>query len=144
MDEPMWTQSPRCAERGRPRALFTAIVNTECWVQLSASLSARLVIPFDPHASTAHVHAHTRPTPHPPPWPTLTHSTGGDNYGVINASGVGFNNYNTLVRSSALDRTVQSVVSFLAGIFPAVEKVSPSEYLPSGQQVCMGMRGGGA
>ena len=62
-------------------------------------------------------------------------STGGDLYGVINTTGVGFNNYNTLVRSSALDRTVQSAIGFLSGIFPADDVPTSTSYLPSGQQV---------
>ena len=65
-----------------------------------------------------------------------THSSGGDLYGVINATGVGFNNFNTLVRTSALDRTVQSAVSFLSGVFPALYNATVVAYLPSGQQVC--------
>jgi hypothetical protein len=41
-----------------------------------------------------------------------------EGYGVINKPGVGFHNYNTLVASSGLDRTISSANSFLAGVFP--------------------------
>ena len=63
-------------------------------------------------------------------------STDGDQYGVIRSPGVGFNNYNTLVRSSSLDRTIQSAVSFLSGVFTAQpDAATDSAYLPTGQQV---------
>jgi lysosomal acid phosphatase len=68
-----------------------------------------------------------------------TGSTNGENYGLVNASGVGFNNYNTIFRSSVLDRTKQSAVAFLAGIFPSLasqgQQYFIGGYLPSGQQV---------
>ena len=37
---------------------------------------------------------------------------------MINKPGVGFHNYNTFANSSALDRTIMSADSFLAGVFP--------------------------
>ena len=70
-----------------------------------------------------------------------TGSTNGDDYGIINASGVGFNNFNVVFRSSVLDRTQQSAQSFLAGVFPALAAraqqylVGASSYLPTGQPV---------
>lgn len=68
-----------------------------------------------------------------------TGSTNGDNYGLVNASGVGFNNYNVIFRSSVLDRTKQSALSFLSGIFPALPSQAQQNplgsYLPTGQQV---------
>ena len=68
-----------------------------------------------------------------------TGSTNGDNYGLVNASGVGFNNYNVIFRSSVLDRTKQSAVSFLSGVFPALpsqaQQYLVGSYLPTGAQV---------
>ncbi len=54
---------------------------------------------------------------------------------MINTTGVGFNEYNTLVRSSALSRSVQSAISFLAGIFSGLDNTTATAYLPTGQQV---------
>jgi hypothetical protein len=56
-------------------------------------------------------------------------------YGVTGAQGVGFSNFNLLANSSALDRTIMSADSFLAGVFPSLNNVSNSSYLPNGQQV---------
>jgi len=42
-----------------------------------------------------------------------------EGYGLVSAPGVGFSNYDTLVRSSALDRTLLSANAFLTGAFPA-------------------------
>lgn len=64
-----------------------------------------------------------------------TGSSNGNAYGLINSTNVGFNNYNTLFTSSALDRTLESAQSFLAGIFPAIPVNSTTEFIPTGQQV---------
>ncbi len=66
-------------------------------------------------------------------------STGGDSYGIINQTGVGFDNYNAIFRSSELSRTVQSAASFLSGVFPAQQGASSDDTLalPTGQQVRM-------
>lgn len=57
-------------------------------------------------------------------------------YGLYGAPNISFDNYNTLVRSSALDRTVSTALSFLAGLFPAIPaNPSPTRFLPSGAQV---------
>lgn len=50
--------------------------------------------------------------------PTCLASPGREQYGVINQPGVGFSNYNSYANSSALDRTIMSANSFLAGVFP--------------------------
>ncbi len=42
----------------------------------------------------------------------------GSSYGLLGAPGAAFNNYNTLIQSSALDRTLLSANAFLAGAFP--------------------------
>ncbi len=55
-------------------------------------------------------------------------------YGVV-GPGVGFNHYNSLMRSSGLDRTLTSAQSYLAGMFPPRATVSATTYLPTGQQV---------
>jgi hypothetical protein len=47
-----------------------------------------------------------------------TDSGGGTGYGLVGAPGAGFNNYNALARSSALDRTLSSAYGFLGGVFP--------------------------
>mmetsp|Transcript_22540 Transcript_22540/g.67104 ORF Transcript_22540/g.67104 Transcript_22540/m.67104 type:complete len:583 (-) Transcript_22540:1111-2859(-) len=73
-------------------------------------------------------------------------STNGDAYGVINEAGVGFNGFNTYVRSSELARTVESALSFAAGLFPPLDlrnvsgiEVNPGNssdyFLPNGAQV---------
>lgn len=41
-------------------------------------------------------------------------------YGVFGTPSTGFTNYNTLVRSSGLDRAVLSANGFMAGVFPPV------------------------
>ncbi|GAX74513.1 hypothetical protein CEUSTIGMA_g1962.t1 [Chlamydomonas eustigma] len=62
-------------------------------------------------------------------------STGGNTYGVINTSGVGFNSYNTEIRSSGLDRTIQSAISFSSGIFNEPMNATSTSFLPLDQQV---------
>lgn len=49
---------------------------------------------------------------------TCLSSRNHEQYGVINKPGVGFSNYNSYASSSALDRTIMSANSFLAGVFP--------------------------
>ena len=49
-----------------------------------------------------------------------------------------FNNHNTLVRSSALDRTIMTARAFLAAAFPPIDQPTNTSYLPDGQQVCGG------
>lgn len=49
---------------------------------------------------------------------TCLSQPGREGYGVVNKPGTGFHNYNTLVNSSGLDRTILSANSFLAGVFP--------------------------
>jgi hypothetical protein len=49
---------------------------------------------------------------------TCLASEGREGYGIVNAKGVGFSNFNTLARSSALDRTLRSATAFLSGVFP--------------------------
>ncbi|KXZ41623.1 hypothetical protein GPECTOR_356g120 [Gonium pectorale] len=57
-------------------------------------------------------------------------------YGVINQPDVQFGNWDTYVRSSALDRTIMSGLCFFNGIFPAdPAAVSAGRYLPTGAQV---------
>lgn len=63
-------------------------------------------------------------------------------YGLINTTQGTFNAYNTLVRSSGLDRTISTARSFLAGSFPPNNNatVPSSQYsidagLPDGEQV---------
>lgn len=56
-------------------------------------------------------------------------------YGVVGDAGVGYSNYNVLVTSSALDRSLLSARSFLAGLFEDVNTPTPSLYLPDGSQV---------
>jgi hypothetical protein len=41
-----------------------------------------------------------------------------DQYGLINSPRVGFTNYNTLINSSALDRTLVTGNRFMEGVFP--------------------------
>jgi hypothetical protein len=46
-----------------------------------------------------------------------------------------FHRYNTLVRSSYLDRTVMSAMSFTAGAFPNRNDISDTRWLPNALQV---------
>lgn len=105
------------------------------------------------------------PTPLAPPYFTLPASAGADYraryidpascagtclagsgdtlYGVVNSPGNGFNNYNMLVRSSGLDRTIMTALSFLDGALPPnPSNVSENKYLPDGQQVGSGLGSG--
>lgn len=59
----------------------------------------------------------------------------GPEYGVVGTADGEWNNHNTLFRSSALDRTIMTADSFLAGVFPAIDNVTAMRYLPSGEQV---------
>lgn len=59
----------------------------------------------------------------------------GPEYGVVNTPGGTWNNYNTLVRSSSLDRTIMTARTFLAAVFPPIDPSTPSRYLPDGSQV---------
>jgi hypothetical protein len=43
-----------------------------------------------------------------------------DQYGLLNAPRVGYTNYNTLVNSSALDRTLVTGNRFMEGVFPSL------------------------
>ncbi len=52
--------------------------------------------------------------------------------GTANGS---FNNFNTLFRSSALDRTIMTARSFLAAVFPAINQPTNTTYLPGREQV---------
>jgi hypothetical protein len=45
-----------------------------------------------------------------------------------------FNHYNTLIRSSALDRTIMTARSFLDAVFPSINQPTNTSYLPDGQQ----------
>lgn len=56
-------------------------------------------------------------------------------YGVVNQPGIGFSNYNLLVRSSALDRTIMTALSFLDGVLPPLNNATADRYLPDGEQV---------
>lgn len=49
-----------------------------------------------------------------------------------------FNNFNTLVRSSSLDRTIMTARSFLDAVFPPINQPTPERYLPDGQQARLG------
>lgn len=59
----------------------------------------------------------------------------GPEYGVVGSPDGLFNNYNTLVRSSSLDRTIMTARSFLDGAFPPINQPTATKYLPDGQQV---------
>lgn len=48
----------------------------------------------------------------------LVPADAGARYGVVNSSNVTFSNYNTLVNSSSLHRTILSANSFFMGVFP--------------------------
>lgn len=59
-------------------------------------------------------------------------------YGVTGSPDVGFSNYNTFANTSALDRTIMSADSFLAGVFPAIavqDDATNGSYVPTGEQV---------
>lgn len=58
----------------------------------------------------------------------------GPEYGVVGTPDGAFNNFNTLIRSSALDRTVMTARSFLDAVFPSINQPSDTAYLPDGQQ----------
>mmetsp|Transcript_13596 Transcript_13596/g.29101 ORF Transcript_13596/g.29101 Transcript_13596/m.29101 type:complete len:514 (-) Transcript_13596:767-2308(-) len=66
----------------------------------------------------------------------LLGSTSGGRYGVLNAPGVSFHNYNLLARSSALDRALLSSRGFYAGLFPSSPGLIPNNNMsmPDGQQ----------
>ena len=66
----------------------------------------------------------------------------GPEYGIVGTPDGVFNNYNTLVRSSALDRTIMTARSFLDAVFPPINLPTDTKYLPDGQQVCTGCRMG--
>ena len=55
-------------------------------------------------------------------------------YGVVNTNGVAFSNYNLNVRSSALDRTIMTALSFLTGVLPPLNNATATRFLPDGQQ----------
>jgi len=56
-------------------------------------------------------------------------------YGLINSIQGVFNSYNTLIRSSGLDRTISTARAFLDGVFPSSVALADSTGLPDGQQV---------
>jgi hypothetical protein len=57
------------------------------------------------------------------------------------SSGAAFHRFNTLVRSSHLDRTLSSALSFTAGVFPLdSSEATATRWLPNGQQVRAAMR----
>lgn len=56
-------------------------------------------------------------------------------YGVINTPGVEFNNFNMDIRSSGLDRTIMTALSFLTGVLPPENNATEERFLPDGQQV---------
>jgi hypothetical protein len=58
----------------------------------------------------------------------------GPEYGVLGSPDGHFNNFNTLFRSSALDRAIMTARSFLDGVFPPVNQATATTYLPDGQQ----------
>jgi hypothetical protein len=58
--------------------------------------------------------------------PTCLSTPGREQYGVINKPGIGFSNYNSYASSSALDRTIMSANSFLAGVLPATADFNSS------------------
>lgn len=57
------------------------------------------------------------------------------NYGQVMSSGVAFSNYNAYFNSSGLDRTIQTALSFLAGVFDQANNVSETRFLPTGAAV---------
>ncbi|KAL4457857.1 hypothetical protein ABPG75_012722 [Micractinium tetrahymenae] len=59
----------------------------------------------------------------------------GPEYGVVGTADGTWNNFNTLFRSSALDRTIMTARSFLDAVFPPMNVPTTSQYLPDGQQV---------
>ncbi|PRW05761.1 acid phosphatase [Chlorella sorokiniana] len=59
----------------------------------------------------------------------------GPEYGVVGSPDGLFNNFNTMVRSSSLDRTIMTARSFLDGAFPPINQPTATKYLPDGQQV---------
>lgn len=53
---------------------------------------------------------------------------------VGSADGI-FNNFNTLIRSSSLDRAIMTARSFLDAVFPPINQPTDTTYLPDRQQV---------
>lgn len=49
---------------------------------------------------------------------TCLSAPGREAYGLVTSPGAGFSNYDTLARSSTLDRTLRSAAAFLSGAFP--------------------------
>lgn len=50
---------------------------------------------------------------------TCISADGSEGYGLPGEPGAGFSNYDTLARSSGLDRTLKSAAAFLSGAFPS-------------------------
>jgi lysosomal acid phosphatase len=63
---------------------------------------------------------------------------GANLYGVVNTPGVTFSNYNLYTRSSALDRTIMTALSFLDGVLPSLNNATAARFLPDGEQVRAG------
>lgn len=59
----------------------------------------------------------------------------GPEYGVVGTPNGTWNNFNSLFRSSALDRTIMTARSFLDAVFPPINPPTDTQYLPDGQQV---------
>lgn len=59
----------------------------------------------------------------------------GENYGLLGTPGVGYGSFDVYVRSSSLDRSTSSALSFFGGIFPATNNATFDAYLPTGQQI---------
>lgn len=56
-------------------------------------------------------------------------------YGVVGSADGIFNNFNTLLRSSSLDRAIMTARSFLDAVFPPINQPTDTTYLPDRQQV---------